>query len=148
MGMTIWIRTLEESNYSKDSDDHSLMCRYSDELDAVTEQLNVKKLSAFFDYTDQEFNYDELEDTVDQEGAAVAMDPLTELPYGIDDMQWYDAAEGHATLTALRASVASGSVTELSAKERERLLAELDDCIARVQGPAQRGGKFHLTLVD
>src|SRR4051794_2799299 len=109
MGMTIWMHTLEGRNYSKDSDDHSSMCRYSDELDALSEQLKVKKLSQFFDYTDQELNaggpHDD--DRDDEEG--LRLDPETDLGYGIDDMQWFDAAEGFATLSALHAGVAAGS---------------------------------------
>ena len=146
MGMTIWMHTLEGRAYSKDSDDHGSMCRYSDELDALSEQLEVKKLSAFFDYSDQELNSgdDGDDDDEDEEGS----DPETGLAYGIDDMQWFDAAEGFATLSALRAAVAAGSPAELSPDARARLLKELDHCVSRIKGPAQRGGKFHLAVVD
>ena len=70
MGMTIWMHTLEGRAYSKDSDDHSSMCRYSDELDALSEQLEVKQLSAFFDYSDQALNSGGDGDDV------VSLDPL------------------------------------------------------------------------
>src|SRR4026208_476319 len=120
MGMTIWMHTLEGRAYSKDGDDHSSMCRYSDELDALSEQLKVKKLSAFFDYSDQELNSgdDRDDDDEDEEGS----DPETGLAYGIADMQWFDAAEGCATLSALRAAVAAGSPAELAPEARARLL--------------------------
>ena len=146
MGMTIWMHTLEGRAYSKDSDDHSSMCRYSDELDALSEELKVKKLSAFFDYTDQELN--SRDDADDDDEDELGADPETGLAYGIDDMQWFDAAEGFATLSALRAAVAAGSPAELSPEARARLLKELDHCVSRIKGPAQRGGKFHLAVVD
>ena len=85
MGMTIWMHTLEGRDYSKDSDDHTSMCRYSDELDTLSEQLKVKKLSAFFDYTDQELN--SRDDADDDDEDELGADPETGLAYGIDDMQ-------------------------------------------------------------
>lgn len=43
MGMTLWIHTLEERNYSKDSDDYSLMYRFAEHLDALCESAGGSK---------------------------------------------------------------------------------------------------------
>ena len=144
MGMTLWIHTLEDRDYSKDSDDHSLMNRYSDALDTVCGSVGVRKLTEFVDYTDQQFNYDDFNDG-DEE---VELDPETELAYGIDDMTWFDAAEGLASFQAVRAQIASSGLDGLDAEAMEQLLDELDDCISVLEVPASRGGKFHLTLVE
>jgi hypothetical protein len=144
MGSTLWIHTLEERNYLKDSDDHSLMLEHAEALDALCDELGVRKLSEFMDYTEQEFNEVDLDDD-DEEPP---LDPETDLAYGIDDMTWFDAAEGLAALQAVRAGVAGEGLGGLEDGEVEGLLEELDDCIAVLEGPASRGGRFHLALVD
>ncbi len=144
MGMTLWIHTLEDREYSKDSDDHSQMHRHADALDAVSEAEGVRKLSEFIDYTDQEFNYDDVDD--DDDGAE--LDPETDLAYGIDDMAWFEASEGLVSLRAVRKAVAAGGFEAADDDELDELLEELDDCIDVLEGPAARGAKFHFTLVE
>ncbi len=148
MGMTFWIHTLEERSYSKDSDDHSLMLRNADALDALCDAAGVRKLSEFIDFTDQLYLYDEAGDEHAELDAEPELDPETELIYGIDDMAWFPAAEGLATLTALRQGLERSVPPEVDAAELAGLIAELDDCIAVVSGPAARDGKFHLALVE
>jgi hypothetical protein len=139
MGMTLWIHTLEDRNYLKDSDDRSLMNQHLDALDALCIAAKVQKLSEYLDYTDQQFNYSDFDDDEPE------LDPETELAYGIDDMTWFDASEGLASLQAVRAKVAADGV---DADELPSLLEELDDCISVLDGSASRGGKFHLSLVE
>jgi hypothetical protein len=104
MGMTLWIHTLEDRDYSKDSDDHSLMHDLADQLDEVCEQLNVQKITEFFDFTDLEYSYSEEADADDEDNEdelendlEAEIDPETDLEYGIDDMQWFDATRGLTT---------------------------------------------------
>ena len=152
MGMTLWIHTLEDRNFSRESDDHSLMNRHSDALDAICESAGVRKLSDCMDFTDLELNLGDFEDEEeDQEeeddGAETEVDPETGLQYGIDDMAWFDAAEGLLALTAMRSQVATAGLAGLPHDDSADLLDELDDCIAVLEGPAARGGKFHLSVV-
>lgn len=146
MGMTLWLHTLEDRNYSKDSDDYSLLYRFSEKLDALCENAGVHKLSDYFDFTDleHEFSQDDLEDDDDEP----ALDPETGWAYGIDDMNWFDAAEGSATLTILRDGIAADALEGLAEDEKQGLLEELTDCLAILQGPAARSGKFHLSVVS
>ncbi len=144
MGMTFWIHTLEARNYLPDSDDHSMMLDHADALDALCDLAGVRKLSEFIDFTDQLY-IDEEDEELD---ADPALDPETGLVYGIDDMAWFDAAEGLASLRAVRERLALGQAAEVGAAAVPHLLRELDDCIAIVEGPAERGGKFHLALVE
>jgi hypothetical protein len=153
MGMTLWIHTLEGRNYSKESDDHSLMHRHSDALDAVCEAAGVRKLNEFMDFTDLEFNYeDEFEGEDDDEGGEEGSDAPanaeTGLAYGIDDMAWFDAAQGLVSMKAMRDHVASAGLAGLDPDQGADLLEELDDCIAVLDGPASRAGKFHLAVIE
>lgn len=138
MGMTLWIHTLENRDYSKDSDDHSLMNLHIEALDALCDELGVRKLTEFMDYTGLEYSYGELDED-EEEDADPELDPETDLAYGIDDMTWFDAAEGLAALQSLRDAVADGRLADVTADEAERLIEELDDCIAVIDGPASRG---------
>lgn len=145
MGMTLWIHTLEEREYSKDSDDHSLMHRYSDVLDTICEVAGVRKLSDFFDFTDIECGFADEADESDDEPE---IDPETGYAYGIDDMQWFPANDGLITLRKLREEVERGSVEDIAEDDKEALLEELDDCIAILVDTATRTGKFHLSVVE
>lgn len=153
MGMTLWIHTLEGRNYSKESDDHSLMNRHSDALDVVCAAAGVRKLNEFMDFTDLEFNNmdefdDEDGDDDEEDSVDAAADPETGLGYGIDDMAWFDAAEGLVSMKAMRDHVATEGLAGLDPEQGADLLEELDDCIAVLDGPASRSGKFHLAVIE
>ncbi|PWF44996.1 hypothetical protein C7C56_018480 [Massilia glaciei] len=129
------------------------MNRHSDALDAVCELAGVRKLNEFKDFTDLEFNmddFDDEDDEDDEEGdgeSEAAADPETGLGYGIDDMAWFDAAEGLVSMKAMRGHVATEGLAGLDAGQNADLLDELDDCIAVLDGPASRAGKFHLAVI-
>ena len=145
MGMTLWIHVLEGREYSKDSDDHTLMHKHAESLDALCEEAGVRKLSEFFDFTDLEYSYAEVDDDSDEEPP---VDPETGLGYGIEDMTWFEATEGRSSMQVLRERIAAGSVPELSSDQRKNLLEELDDCIAFLEGPASRSARFHLAVIE
>jgi hypothetical protein len=156
MGMTLWIHTLEGRAMTKDSDDHSFMHRLQEELDALGVARGVGKISEFFDYTDMNYNmddefgdgFDEGNDDEDEDSdEEPELDPETGYGYGIDDMQWFDASAGLKTLRSLRDAVAGGALGNLATEQRADLLWELDDCVQRLEGPAGRGGRFHLAVV-
>lgn len=143
MGMTLWIHTLEQRDYSKDSEDHSLMNDYLEEIDDLCEQLGVQKLSEFCDYTEanNEFggDFDDDED--------IEPDPETGLAYGIDDMDWFDAGSGLVTLQALYAFLEENDPDEIDEDDKADLLDELGDCISILEDTVKREGKFHLAQV-
>jgi len=143
MGMTLWIHTLQGRNMSKESDDHSMMNEYAEALDKVCKQLGVPLLSSFFDTTDLEYNFS---DDEDDELEEPQIDPETELAYGIDDMKWFDAANGIRTLSALRSHVKDKGQPRLDDEERQMLIEELDDCLAKLE--MARSGKFHLAVIS
>ena len=143
--MTLWIHVLEGREYAKDSDDYTLMHKHAESLDAICEEVGVRKLSEFFDFTDLEYSYADVGDDSDEEPP---VDPETGLGYGIDDMTWFKAAEGRSSMQVLRERIAMGSVPELSSTQRKDLLEELDDCIALLEGPASRSARFHLAVIE
>jgi len=145
MGMTLWIHTLEGRDYSRDSDDHSLMFELTERLDQLCEDLQVQKLSEFIDYADIQQDMDD--DPEDEEFESM-LDPETDLPYGIDDMAWFDAASGLASVLALRDYLSDNPLADLEFDDQSYLLEELDDCISILEGPASRLGKFHFSLVE
>jgi len=125
------------------------MNRHLDWLDTLCSKAEVQPLSAYIDYTDQAFNYGTFDDAdLDDADLEPELDPETGLAYGINDMTWFDAAEGLAALQAVRDRVAASGVPGMKAGELAALLEELDDCLAVLAGPAARGGKFHLSLVE
>jgi hypothetical protein len=144
MGMTLWIHTLEGRDISTDSEDHTLMYRLSDDLDSLCDKLGVAKISSFFDSTDLEICMREDDDEI---GADPEIDSETENSYGIDDMAWFDATSGLATFQNLRASIADNELPNLGKEDKTWLLEELDDCITKLKGSSERGGKFNLPII-
>lgn len=154
MSMTLWLHTLQDRDMTRESEDHNLMYELADELDLLCQRLGVKPLSSFFDLTDMEYNFRNERAPVaawgdDDEEEASVLDPETGYAYGIDDMKWFDAASGLATLRALREEIdfSDGLELHLDEEQQEVLLSELDDCIMHLTEPAQNGGKFHLAVL-
>ena len=143
MGMTFWIHTLEGRDYSKDSDDYSLLSRHVEAIDVLCEKLGVPVMSSFVDYTDLEFNYEERDEDGEPE-----LDPETGFAYGIDDMKWFSATEGLKSFLAIRDSLKNSPLSGLSAERTSELIEELESCIQILEGPASRAGKFHLSLLE
>lgn len=150
MGMTLWIQVLEGREYFQNSDDHTLMHQYSEALDQICEAAHLSKLSDYFDFADLTYSYSE---DCDEAGEAEddgnpQLDPETGLGYGIDDMQWFDAAAGYHCLQVLADLVQGGALPELSTNHREQLIEELADCLSILEAPATRGARFHLAVIE
>jgi len=157
MGITLWIHTLEDRNYSTDSDDHSWMHRLSDELDEICVEAEVTRLSDFFDYTKLERSHsgefvgrygasdddeeDEIEIETDLEGES-------ELAFGIDDMAWFDSEDGLRTLGVLLIAVQAGRAGDIGGRETGDLVEEVEDCVRVLEDTVTRHGRFHLSVVE
>ena len=161
MGMTLWIHTLEGRTMSKDSDDHSQMHRCAEQLDALCAEQGLATLSSFFDYTDLNYSTGDEFGDIDEDGdeddgadfdsgdddAEPVIDPETGLGYGIDDMQWFDAAAGLQVMTQLHQILSASPMPGLKATQRTHLLEELSHCMAVLDAPARRGARFHLAVI-
>ncbi|MBF0573610.1 MAG: hypothetical protein HQK69_07610 [Desulfamplus sp.] len=144
MGMTYWIHILNGRNMSKESDDHSMMYRLSEELDIECDKLGIPRLSSFSDFTDLELCVNEDEDESQDE---LIPDEETGYGYGIDDMQWFPISSGISCIEALRKHVADGWNPALNENDRAELIEEFDDCIAHLNSARIETGKFHLAVI-
>ncbi len=139
--MTLRLCVLDGRTLRTYSADHPLIEKHSAVLDALCTHAGLRPLSDFFDFTDlhHSFAHTGIE--------ATEVDPETGGPYSIDDMTWFDAAEGLRVLGGVREHVAAGAIrgplTELGA-----LVDELKACARVLEGPALRRIKFHLALMD
>lgn len=155
MGMTILVHTIVDRDFNGESDDHSLMLDYSDVIDELCETLNVTKLSNFFDYTDQEFSYDDFEEELDEdddsgndESDNDDLDPDTGLAYGIDDMTWHESSDGIDTLKAIKDAIKSNRLQKIDANDLESLIEEIDDCLNALNEVNGKKGKFHFAVIE
>jgi hypothetical protein len=114
--------------------DHSALYRHAPRLDDAAARLGLPPFSSFFDDTELKYN---ARAEFDPDLAERPADPETGRPYGLDEMRWRGAAEGLAAFNALRDQAGLPGDA----------LAELDDCIAQLHGPAGRGASFHLALI-
>jgi hypothetical protein len=142
MGMTIWVHVLNGRKIEGNQEDCSWMYRLFPELDRICDQQGVTRLSSFFDHTDLEANMEESDDD------ELPLDPETGWTFGIDDMNWFDAAPGLGTLQRL-AEVAGGGedLAGLPAERRHELVDELRGCIKQLEPAAAKGQKFHLAVL-
>jgi hypothetical protein len=142
MGMTVWVHVLNGRKIEGNQNDCSWMHRLADPLDRCCERHEVAMLSSFFDYTDLEAN---MEESDEEEPPA---DPETGLPYGIDDMNWFEATSGLHTLRKLAEVLEGGErCPGLPAERRHELLEELQDCIRQLQPAAKKRQKFHMAVI-
>ena len=141
MGMTLWMQTLVDQTLSDESDDHSLLYEFAENLDSACDELGLTKLSSFFDTTDLEFNMaEEFEDEPEDDGDSG-------LPYSTENMAWYDPAAGLACLEGLREHVENGWNAELDADDRTMLLEEFDNCIEILKSLPAENARFHLAVI-
>ena len=146
MGMTLWVHILNGRKIESDPSDRSWLHRLHEPLDALCERDGVEKLSSFFDYTDLEHNMDDSDD--DDSDDEPELDPETGWGWGIDDMQWFPAASGLATLRKLEASIAATeTIGDLPGARKGELVAEVRDCIAKLEPAAKLGQRFHFTVL-
>lgn len=150
MSMTLWVHVLEGRTLSKDNTDHYYLTKLSGELDELCKSLGFEGFYKFIDDTDFKSNLDvgfDEEDSESDSDDEVELDLDTGWSYGIDDMQWFEATAGLSVLRGLAGAIDTGALAELDADQRQELLQELGHCISLIEGPAQRGGKFHLAMV-
>lgn len=156
MGITLWIHTLEDRNYSTDSDDHSWMHRLSDEFDEICIEAEVTRLSDFFDYTklerssSGEFVESFGASDEDEEDDEIESDPGDEsdLAFGVDDMSWFDSEDGLRTLGVLLIAVQAGRAGDIGGRETGDLVEELENCMRVLEDTVTRNGRFHLSVVE
>lgn len=134
MSDTIWVNIRNGDERESNEEDHSIILKLTEELDALAAKLSVKPLSAFYDDTDLRFNFDEENDFDEDEDFEGVGEGWTN-----DDANWFDANEARtstqAILVALQANPKAINLGDWDAKdlvwELEDILTELDKAIAK-----------------
>lgn len=137
------MHTLQDRRCDMESDDYTALYNIAPALDVACEDLGVRRLTEFFDYTDQQRAY-----SLDEVPEDEQLDPETGLAYGIEDMAWFDAGEGVATMTALRERLRQAAVAGVDANLAGYAVDELDQCLARLETVVTVAGKFHLAVIE
>jgi hypothetical protein len=128
---TIWV--LQQGRVEAGDDlDHSLFFEFAEVLDAVSAAIPARKLSSFFDFADLEFN------TSDEERPESWIE---------ENSKWHDPDAGAKALAPVIARLKLGDVPEIPPDSRADLIAELEDCLAKVRRIGAANGTFHFCVV-
>jgi hypothetical protein len=140
MGNTIWVGIRDQA---KDDlpQDNSIMLRMEKELDRLAKKLKVVKLSKFYDYSELEVEFGDLED--DEEFEIVEREGV-----------WFDPGPALAAVKAIRAHLAQhpedlGFKPDASRQHWPKdLMAELNYCEAMLSDAMARGKEFRFLIVS
>lgn len=128
MGYTIWIR--QERDKEATDDDHPALFANLEGLDVIAAKAGVPAFSSFVDWTDLEANLSE-EDLPES--------------WVSEHERWHAPHEAipgiRAVIDALNAG-ANGAI-----KDRRALIAELEDCLTKLQAIAAQNDSFHFCVV-
>jgi hypothetical protein len=135
MATSVWV--LRQSAAGEGDDfDHSAIFDASDELDRVAENLGVRKISEFFDWTDFDANMSAEEPLEDYEYVAAA--------------RWFEPAEAlpaiEALLTHLKANPSAVDTPEWE-ELYASVVAELEDVLTKIRRAAEEATRFNLCVV-
>jgi len=134
MSDTIWVRRKSRvgTDESGDDYDHSLFCKASDALDALSESLGVRKLSDFFDTTDLQFNMSE--------------DDLPET-WIAENERWFAPSDALPALKRIVDHLKSGETKGIEEEIRQDLVGEMEDCLSKVSAAERQRDLFHFCIV-
>ncbi|WP_150299261.1 hypothetical protein [Pseudomonas profundi] len=143
MATTLRLATLNDSQFQLHEQELTQVCAQLTRLDALCKSLGVIPLSQFVDVTALEFR-EAAELLGGQAPARVEPDPLTGLPYGLEDMSWSPITAGMTSIEALTGHLQRNRPRELPGADIPALSAELRYC-EQVLAPLEpEGGQFHL----
>ena len=142
MAATLRLATLNNSRFQLHELELQQMCAELSRLDVLCKSLGVIPLSQFVDVTALEFR-EASELLAGQTPQRPETDPLTGLPYGLEDMSWNPVAAGMTSIEALTGHLQRNRPRELPGADIRALCVELGYC-EQVLGPLEpEGGQFH-----
>lgn len=131
MGSTIWV--LSESRREQGDDyDHSLFYDSAEQIDALAEEIGVRKLSDFFDWSDFEFNS--------------SSEPLPDSWIAAREA-WHSPSDVLPSLRAIIDRLKHDDPEGRDVQNREELILELEDCLSKVEDAQARNDTFHFCIV-
>lgn len=168
MGHTIWVevhgRPLEET-----ASDSGIMHHLDRKLDALATKLGVTKLSEFYDYSELEEAYGDLDEEPEEGDEAANSEPddnqddnsgddETDSSYGTPEQraaqgEWFDSAAGLASVQSLRKHLLD-RFDDLGFRPDDStrhwpgdLMSELENAEEILADAAARGRQFRLLIV-
>jgi hypothetical protein len=147
MGHTIWV-DIRDRSQDDNRQDNSIMLRLQDHLEELSAKLGVPKLSEFYDCSELEAAYGDLDGEGDD---AEGVDPPLE--DGQPEGSWFDPGPALAAVKALHDHLTQhpeelGFITEPSrAHWPAALMEELRHCQSVIQSASARGQQFRLLIV-
>lgn len=143
MPAVLHLATLIDQAFVSDPQPCTALVLHLQRLDDLSRTLGVTPPSQFVDVT--ELEYREAVQLIEADPAAGAdPDPLTGLPYGIEDMSWTPVAIGMVTIEALAGYLSRnvpGGISERALGELRAELAHLDQALRPLEA---EGAQFHL----
>ena len=143
MAATLRLAALNDSQFQLHELTLQQVCAQLSRLDALCKSLGVIPLSQFVDVTALEFR-EASELLAGQTPPRPETDPLTGLPYGLEDMSWNPVTTGMTSIEALTGHLQRNRPRELPGADIPALCTELRYC-EQVLAPLEpEGGQFHL----
>lgn len=143
MPAVLHLATLVNREFRSDAHTCVALVAHLQRLDDLSRALGVTPPSQFIDVT--ELEYREAAALTEPEPAArPEPDPLTGLPYGIEDMSWTPVATGMVTIEALGAYLSRNQPSGVDEHARNVLRAELAQLQQTLRPLEAEGAQFHL----
>lgn len=130
MGNTIWVLARSRREQGDDYD-HSFFYAHADQLDALSEEIGVRKLSDFFDWSDFKFNNSD--------------EPQKE-SWIAEHETWHSPRDALPSLTAIIRHLKCNDIS-IDLQSLEELLQELEDCLSKLQDAQAKNDTFQFCIV-
>lgn len=149
MGMTLWVETLIDGEYARDSDDHSFMLQYADELDSACHDQGFTPLSQFFDYSEIENAFaDEFDDFDEADEMEDTAESASQTPESVLEMNWSSAKIGLETFEFLLEAIKNEEIESLDEGYLDELIEELESAMLKLKPALAANGLFHLAVIE
>lgn len=143
MSAVLRLATLTDHEFRIEPEDYTGLVQHLQRLDELSRTLGVTVPSAFIDVTELEFR--EAAQLIESDALqATDADPLTGLPYGIEDMTWTPVSAGMISFEALSGYLSRNQPPGIGERDRQILRSELARIEEQLRPLEAHGAQFHL----
>lgn len=143
MPAVLRLATLTDRQFRVEPEDYVALVQHLQRLDDLSRTLGVTLPSSFIDVTELEFR--EAAELIEADALqATEADPLTGLPYGIEDMIWTPVSAGMISFEALSGYLSRNQPPGMGEQDRQILRSELANIEAQLRPLEAHGAQFHL----
>lgn len=143
MPAVLHLATLIDREFRTEPQAYAGLVTHLQRLDDLSRTLGVTPPSQFIDVTELEYR-EAAALTGPDAAAGPEPDPLTGLPYGIEDMSWSPVAVGMVTIEALAGYLSRNQPSGMGERARSDLRAELAQLEHTLRPLEAEGAQFHL----